>query len=303
MRHFVLSVAALAAIVLGACTTDPESTADKQSGHQRADDGKRRDAGDGSSPEEEEKLSISTEYIDLEGTSREYVLAAPRTIVQGKTYPLVLVFHGDGGTGPGMQSSHRFEAFSGEEAIVAYPTGIGFGWDMQTPSATNGDIKFVEEIVAELSDRFPIDSSRVFGTGYSSGAFFINKIACRKTGFFRAIVSHAGGAPYEEQDPAASKWPNDFTKCAGQTGGVAAMVLHGQNDGVVTPDSGEFSAMYWASLNGCGDTRSSTEPSPCVKYDGCPSESPVLWCLIPDLSHLVWSDGAKVGWDFMRSLP
>ncbi|MDF2695279.1 MAG: Esterase lipoprotein LpqC, partial [Labilithrix sp.] len=103
-------------------------------------------------------------------------------------------------------------------------------------------------------------------------------------------------------DPDATEWPSGYTKCAGQSGGIAAMIVHGDADGAVTPDSGEFDATYWAALNGCQDTRTDSTPSPCKKHDGCPANMPVLWCLIPGLGPTVWDQGAAEGWAFMKSL-
>ncbi|HVM70074.1 MAG TPA: prolyl oligopeptidase family serine peptidase [Gaiellaceae bacterium] len=307
MRSLGLSFLTLALVASSACTSDPAppaaaaGTEGDDAGTEDGGSATGKDAGP-TTPPVSDKVTVTTESVDVEGTSREYVLAVPKKLEAGKGYPLVLVFHGDGGTGPGMRQFHTFDAVSGEEAIVAYPTGIGAAWDISSPSATNKDIKFVEALVAAVSGTYDVDAARIFGTGYSSGGFLVNKIACRKTGFFRGIVSHAGGAPYEDQDPGASEWPNGFTKCAGQSGGVAALIMHGDGDGAVTPDSGDFNATYWASINGCQDTRSDTTPAPCQKHDGCPNDKPVLWCLVPGLGHTVWSNGAKEGWAFMKGL-
>lgn len=298
---FVPSILVLAVFASSACSSDPSTSPPGATpagdGDTTADDGEPK-AG---SQTGGAKVVVTTETLDVDGTSREFVLAVPKDI-EARPYPLVLVFHGDGGSGPSMRKYHTFDAVTGTEALVAYPTGIDAGWDLQTPSATNRDIQFVEALVGSLAVKYDVDTSRVFGTGYSAGAFLINKIACRKTGFFRAIVSHAGGAPYEEADPGASQWPSGHTRCAGQTGGVAAMLVHGEADTAVTLDSGEFDATYWASLNGCQDTRSDTTPAPCKKHDGCPTNEPVLWCSIPGLGHVVWENGAKEGWAFMKAL-
>lgn len=269
-----------------------------------ADAGAERSAGSADVPgtkAEPEKPVVTNETLDVAGTLREYVLVVPGDRDAQKTYPLVLVFHPDGSSGPEMRSSYMFDATSGNEAIVAYPTGINEGWDIQSPTATNRDLQFVDELVTVISRRFKVDSTRVFGIGLSSGAFLVNKIACRKTGFLRAIVSHAGGAPYEDVDPAASLWPSGLTKCAGQTGGIAALVIHGTSDEIVPPESGDFDAAYWASINGCEELRSDTTPAPCKKHEGCPIGKPVHWCLIPGLGHTVWEKGAKEGWEFMKS--
>lgn len=288
-------------LVAGACT-DPPPPATTPGDAGTTGDERVEEKDSGAAPPVSDKVDVTTETIDVEGTAREYVLAVPKELERGRAYPLVLVFHGDGGTGPGMRTSHTFDVASGDEAIVAYPTGIDQGWDIQTPSATNRDIKLVEALVGALSKKYVVDESRIFGAGYSSGAFLVNKIACRKTGFFRGIVSHAGGAPHEEDDPDATQWPSGYTKCAGQTGGVAALIVHGDADTAVTPDSGDFSAVYWAALNGCQETRSDAAPAPCQTFDGCPTDKPVRWCLVPGLGHTVWEKGAAEGWAFMKSL-
>jgi polyhydroxybutyrate depolymerase len=249
------------------------------------------------------ELSVQTQTLNVDGVSREYVFVGPAKPVANRRYPLFLVFHGDGGNGPGMRTFHPLDSATRADAFVAYPTGLNQSWDLSSPSASNKDIRFVEELVAALKARVPIDEARVFGSGYSSGAFFINKVACRKTGFFRAIISHAGGAPYEDQEPNATTWPGTgFTRCPGQTGGVTALVVHGTKDGTVTPDSGDFSATYWASLNGCQSSRSNVAPLPCLQHNGCPTDKPVRYCLIPGLGHTVWDRGADETWAFVKSL-
>ena len=256
----------------------------------------------GTSPPASAKLTVTNETLDVEGTPRQYTLAVPNTL-QARLYPLVLVFHGDGGDGPGMRSYHTLDAFSGDEAIVAYPTGINQGWNLYEPSSTNADMKFVDVLVAALSAKLKIDPKRVFGVGYSAGGYLINQIACRKNGFFRGIVVHAGGAPNEPQDPAAGTWPSGYTKCSGQleapSGGVATLAIHGEQD---APEGGEFVATYWASLNRCKETRSATTPQPCEQHDGCPTDKPVVWCKIPGLGHGVWPNGVAAGWTFIKSL-
>lgn len=292
-----LAQTVLAILVASACSSDPPAAAPgpKDGGGAADPDG------GGEEPLASDKVNATTETLEVGGVAREYALAVPKDLTD-RVYPLVLVFHGDGGSGPGMRAAHTFDAASGDEAIVAYPTGLDRGWDIYTPSATNQDIAFVEALVEALASKYRIDLGYVFGVGYSSGAFFINKVACRNSAFFRGIVSHAGGAPDEPDDPDATAWPNGFTKCKGQSDGVAAMVVHGAEDTTVTVDGGEFTAVYWSALDGCAETRSSTTPAPCMKYDGCPAGKTVLFCLIPGLGHVVWDRGAEEGWAFMQSL-
>lgn len=250
-------------------------------------------------------IAVTNETVQAFGVARTFVMVAPKDAVPSKAYPLVFVFHGDGGNGAGMQGWIALEKESGADAIVVYPDGKNATWDLYTPEPANADNAFVDAIVAAVKARFTIDSARVFGSGYSSGAFFVNQIACRRSGFFRAIAPNAGGAPQEPNDPAASKWPGtSYTKCANQTGGVAAIVMHGNDDYVVGTGSGTYDARYWAHVNGCDDsesTRIPTTPSPCVQHAGCPNDKRVVYCEIAGIGHGIWSESAKATWAFFAA--
>lgn len=263
------------------------------------------DGGPGTPPPPPPKVDVTNETVQVGASPRTFVLAAPKGWDVAKSYPLVLVFHGDGGNGAGMRGGYRFDDVSGSDAFVAYPDGKNAGWDLYTPETENEDNAFVVAIVDSLKGRFPIDTSRVFGAGYSSGAFFIEQIACRKSTLFRGIAPNAGGAPNEPNDPNATFWKPYYTKCANQTGGVAAMIMHGTDDPVVDPSSGDFSAQYWAYVNGCDDskdTRTATNPAPCLAHAACPAGKPVLYCPIPNIGHGWWADSAKEAWAFFKAL-
>lgn len=295
-RRFTLPI--LLAVVFAACSSDPPAGTGPgpSSG---GTSGGSEDGGGAQGP----KVDVTDETLDVGGTQRTYVLAVPKSHDVERAYPLVLVFHGDGGDGPGMRRVHPIDSFSGDTAVVAYPTGLGQTWNLYEPSATNPDIAFVEALVDAIDAKVKIDRTHVFGVGYSSGGYFINQVSCRKNGFFRGIVVHAGGAPNEPEDPEAGVWPSGYVKCKDQLpapeGGVATMAVHGEND---APEGGEFVAIYWAALNGCKEERTPTTPSPCVKFEGCPADKPVVWCLIPGMGHTIWQEGTKAGWDFIKGI-
>ena len=142
--------------------------------------------------------------------------------------------------------------------------------------------------------RSPVDRSRLFATGYSSGGFLANVIACQRSGLLRAIASNAGGAPYKQ----AQTWPNGYAKCPDQAP-IAMLALHGEDDYGVTLSSGRFSAEYWAYVNGCKtDAMETTGYRECQVYRGCPSGKAVGFCPIPGLGHWVWDHAAAATWSF-----
>lgn len=235
----------------------------------------------------------------MNGEKRQYVLAVPKDYDAAKHYPLVLVYHGDYGSGPSMRAIHTFDNESGSDAIVAYPTGATDpAWNLEL-SNTNRDFVFLQQLVTALEAKYTIDAARIFATGYSSGGFFINFAVCQ-LGMFRALSVYAGGAPYTN-DP-----NNPVPKCASDKL-VAISVFHGDKDGTVPLSSGQWDAQYWAGRNGCqtsgNEPSLDIQPSPCKAYSGCPTDKPVQLCVIPGLGHFPWSNGAHTTWEFFKSLP
>ncbi len=241
-------------------------------------------------------MRVTEETMEVAGNKRRYVLVEPLVVDGTKKYALVFAFHGDGGDARGFHEAWRFETASRDEAIVVYPDGIGYGWDLETLS-DNRDVLFVDALAGALGKRFPIDTSRIFATGYSSGGFLANVVACHRPGFLRAIASNAGGAPYKQ----ALVWPNGYPRCVGQKP-VAMLALHGERDFGVTIDSGRFSAEYWAYVNGCKEDE--MEPSgydECRIYRGCPQGKAVGFCRIAPLGHWVWDRAAEASWVFFNT--
>jgi len=232
--------------------------------------------------------------IQVGTVSRDYLLITPPAPAPGPL-PLVLVLHGDGG---GMKSLHdawQFERATQNNAYLVYLDGLDATWDLETLQP-NRDVVYAEAVINEVAAQLPIDKSHVFATGYSSGAFFANVLACHRPGLLRAIASNAGGAPYNQ----AEKWGNGFPKCPGQKP-TATIVFHGDQDTTVTPDSGRFNAEYWAYVNGCSDSEIETTAYPeCRVYRGCPPGKAVAYCTIGPLGHWVWDQSAAVTWAFFK---
>jgi polyhydroxybutyrate depolymerase len=226
---------------------------------------------------------------------RRYLVVEPQELAPERRYPLVLVFHGDGGDAVGLHTAWPFEHATGKDAFVVYPDGTGRTWDLETKEG-NPDIRFVELIIEEVASHHPIDRARVFAAGYSSGGFMANVIACHRPRLFRAISSSAGGAPFKQEE----RWSNGYPKCPGQEP-VAMLALHGDRDWDVTPDSGRFSAEYWAYVNGCATDQMETTGYPeCQVYRGCAPGKAVGFCSIPALGHWVWTASAEASWTFFE---
>jgi polyhydroxybutyrate depolymerase len=254
---------------------------------------------DGNAPET--FVTVTNETMEFDGTTRTYVLAKPVDYDASKTYPLVIAFHGNPGLATGMAQNLPFDPASKKEAVIVYPQAASDSWDLYTPTQYNADMYFIEALPAEIkAHKANIDESLVFGFGYSGGGFFLTQFTCRFGGVFKAISINAGGGP-DEQQMGYDQYENGCYVCPG--GPIATLVTHGENDGEVTWDSGDFTRKCYATTNGCGESLSAITPAPCETYDGCPTGKPVEWCLIPGLGHGVWSNAVEESWKFFKSIP
>lgn len=197
----------------------------------------------------------------VRGVARTYILAVPAGVSPNAKLPVLLGFHG--GSDTGLNAS-RYMGLTGTEAALYvypqapyWPAAGGVGWDVDPAGV---DFPFVDALMAALGQRFCVDTTRVFATGKSNGAFFANALACHRPGLLRGIAPVAGGGP--------------SGNC---TRAVSAMIVHGTADTVVPIGSGRYSRDYWLAANRYADAASvPTIPAPCVAYPGMANR--VLWC-------------------------
>ncbi|HSO32891.1 MAG TPA: hypothetical protein VLT33_10245 [Labilithrix sp.] len=231
------------------------------------------------------KVNVTNHNINVAGDPRFYVLSVPKTYDASKKYPLIIAMHGDGQNADGFRQFLGFDEITGDDAITAYTDGVV---DLFTDYDQNGDQQLVEAVINELKGKLSIDSTKIWGFGYSKGGFIANELACRRPGLFTAITAHATGGPQETSD-----------KCPGILP-IPILLTQGDRDLNI---GANFAAEYWASVNGCGTNRVTSAPAECQKYTACPSSKPVVYCLAPGVSHFpIWNQATTVSWAFFRSL-
>ena len=238
---------------------------------------------------------VGAQSIVVGGVTRTYQLFVPPGYDQKARWPVVLVFHGDGGSGAGVRGSFDLETVSGGNAIIAYPDGQGGTWQIDAYAALMKDVAFVDALVGELQASYCGDG-RSFLVGFSKGAYFANQAACRSTAGLTGVASHSGGGPYGTK---ASEYDmNGKTVCPSPA--VPALQIHGTADGTVPLSEGVTSRDYWRGADACGAGTTARAPSPCVGYNGCARAE--VWCQVSGLGHTVWSQAPTAIWDFFASL-
>lgn len=209
--------------------------------------------------------SAIPETLEIEGTERTFTLALPDGYDPDEPYTLVFAWHALGTNGDIARVYYQVEEASEGQAIVVYPNGLPVasqggltGWNLEPDGY---DLAFYDELYQELTDNLCVDLDRVFSTGHSFGAFMSNAVGCFRGEQMRAIAPVAGGGPYGT--------------CQGST---AVWLAHGTSDPTVPFETGQASHEYWADRNTCDAATMPTDPSPCVRHEGCAEGLPVVWC-------------------------
>lgn len=139
------------------------------------------------------------ESLRHDGRVRTYRIYVPPRLAAA--VPLLLVLHGGGGAGAGMEAltARGFNRRADEAgAIVVYPDGVGHFWNdgrhdpgSQAVADNVDDVGFLKALVAALAARYPVDRARVFVTGMSNGGMMTLRLACEARDVFSGFVAVA----------------------------------------------------------------------------------------------------------------
>jgi poly(3-hydroxybutyrate) depolymerase len=127
------------------------------------------------------------ELLQHHGTTRTYYVSAPKDLAPGDKRPLVLAFHGTGGEGA-MMVDNWAKLAQKERFFVAALNAI----DRNIWAIPGDGPDLVHEVTETLLRKLPIDSSRIYLFGQSSGAVFALRLGLLESQYFAAVAVHAG---------------------------------------------------------------------------------------------------------------
>ena len=135
--------------------------------------------------------------------TRSYLIHVPETWDRVRPIPVLFVFHGAGSDSESMVRATGFDAMSEEtNVLVVYPrapTRVK-RYEVDPPAGReSADVLFVDALLERLRGRFPVDSRRIFATGFSNGAAFCYRLAAERPQVFAAIAPVAGYLPSLER--------------------------------------------------------------------------------------------------------
>lgn len=229
--------------------------------------------------------------IMVKGVARRYWTKLPTSYDGMKPTPLV--FYGPGCGASGVEGAPLDNSIK-DSAIRVFVIGTGGCFDTAGPEPETG---YFNAVLDEVQANYCTDTGKVFVSGYSSGAWLSDLLACTAGDRIRAIGTAAGG------------FHADHPPCKGNP---AAMFHAGTNDGAnpITKlnmqgvNEGSSAARDRLLMaNGCTMETKTWDPAypECKEYIGC--TSPVVWCQ-QDVGHSNGEEVARTGWwKFWSTLP
>ena len=171
--------------------------------------------------------------------------------------PVVILFHGTGGTGLDMRYLTAFDRDASVYGFLAvYPDATSdwaYGCSC-TSAEANGvdDVQFVADLLDTLEADYGINRDSVFVAGFAEGAFMAQKAVCDATDTFAGLAT------------VAATMSVPLAEACEPTREIPVLMLLGTEDtdfpwqgaldlGLKSVLAADTTAQFWATSNGCGD--------------------------------------------------
>ncbi len=248
--------------------------------------------------------------LQFGGLTRTYLVYVPSSIEPGVAVPLVLDFHGNGGTSEQQRASSGWGTKADEVGcIVAYPDGVGNAWNVgvccgEALAGNVDDVGFARAIIQAVSEQACIDPKRVYATGMSNGAGMVHRLACEAADVIAAIAAASSDLVTDPCTPARP---------------ISELSVRGLDDTLVAYEGGNTGSTGWYSpgaqgtlelwkeINECTGT---VEPTLqyCETYSSCSAGTEVTLCSLPNTGHDTYANGVgfsvpDVAWEMFERQP
>ena len=242
------------------------------------------------------------------GRERTYHLRVTESGGTENRVPLLLTFHGAGGSGLSAMEAYSWLAKE-EGVLVAGPDGVNKRWNAGNADEVKAtgdvdDVTFVGDLIAELVSNQNADPERVYAVGFSNGAALCHLLAAKLPERF-AAVSASGATLGKVTQPLLR------VGCP-----VPIQIMVGNEDPMFGKSgdlmkgtflSAEASAREWVRQNQCAPPIARESPVPHQYWppSGHSSSDVELWIVenavhTPFLGGSEWN-AAKEQWRFLTT--
>ena len=257
-------------------------------------------------------------------TTRSYWIHLPPGYEASRPTPLVLVFHGGGGTSAGAESSTGISRLADQKGFIAvYPQGLPFsqlGGNYTTWAATGpldsisggtDDLLFVSVLLDALQARYCVDPRRIYATGFSAGGAMTAFLTCGLTGRIAAFAPFSGDA-YQFLGGCFPRHPTSIIEFHG---GADPHELYVGIPAREDPDWRRMGVMEWLTTWGdrdhcTGSPRAFMNDAAVLaeQWAGCPPGIELVHYRIAGLGHtlpppIAGKSAIAIMWDFFAAHP
>jgi polyhydroxybutyrate depolymerase len=233
--------------------------------------------------------------------TRRYFVRLPVAYDHTKKYPVV--FYGPGCGAKNVESTPMMDQIKNDAIHVFL---LQKNDCFSTGSYPSPEVPYFTQALDEIQAKYCTDSSRVFVSGYSSGGWLSNVLACALGPRIRGIGTAAGGLRKEIVDGYKCSSPAAGIFYSGEldmTNPAVRNDMNGNPIGVIAARDRLITS------NGCNPTANHVyaDNPICQEWtEGCPN-NPVLYCVGPGDGHNK-GDGKfnvsnKAFWDVWSKLP
>ena len=169
--------------------------------------------------------------INYNEIDREFILYVPTSYNSSIKQALVFNFPGYGSNAnEQMRYGDLRSQADANGFILVHPEGLDdingtSYWNMGGWSVSiHDDLKFIDNLINLLMDKYSINSERIYSTGMSNGGFFSFHLACNLSASFAAIASVTGSMSFDTFNDCNPRKPTPILQ------------IHGSIDSVVPYD-------------------------------------------------------------------
>lgn len=226
--------------------------------------------------------------IQVAGDARGYLLHVPPTYDGRRPVPLVVDFHGVGGTGSSERDSSPYPpVLDPDGVIMAFPDGLrgpaGTAWDVGPCCVDDvDDVAFARALVAQVASSACIDPARVYAVGVLTGGGMAYRVACQAADIFAAVAPAAFDLLEENLSECVPQRPITVISFRGTAADARVPYTGGPSSLVpgmpVTFLGAQATFEAWARIDRCTGSRSSADADGCSSYAGCQDGVEVILC-------------------------
>lgn len=211
-----------------------------------------------------------------------YLAVVPDSWDGSSPLPTTVFFHGYGSSARAVLRNQTLrEAMASRGILLIAPDGRNKTWAHQgSPSRARDEIAFMDAVLADVKNRWPVDESHLYAMGFSQGGSMAWDLACQRGQDYTAFMPIAGAF-----------WKPLPGDCPG--GPANLRHVHGTSDTVVPMKGRAIRKVFqqgdvleglalWREVNGCTtqpDRREQQAMLQCDSWDSCDSAKALQLCL------------------------